>query len=180
MFLVSSGWDIVNHLEQLVSEWLQYKGYFVRTSIPVGRRPKGGYEGELDVVAIHFKNKHLLHVECSLDAWNIEKRHERFAAKFERGRRYVRDIFEGMELPEELEQVVVLQFASGVDRHFGGTRLVTVRELVHEIVDGLKGTSPASSAVPSNFPLIRTLQLASDAMKHPEFARLEHRLIPLA
>ena len=33
----------MNHLEQLVAEWLQYNGYFVRVSVPVGPRPKGGF-----------------------------------------------------------------------------------------------------------------------------------------
>jgi hypothetical protein len=58
----------LNHLEQLVAEWLQYKGYFVRISMPVGLRPMEGYEGELDVVAFHPARQHSLHVECSPDA----------------------------------------------------------------------------------------------------------------
>ena len=167
----------MNHLEQLVSEWLQYRGYFVRTSVPVGPRPRGGFEGELDVVAINLANKHLLHVECSLDALSKAARQERFASKFERGRRYAREVFQGAAVPDKLEQVVVLQFASGVDREFGGARLVIVRELVHEIIDGLRDTSPASKAVSSNLPLLRTLQLAADAVRHPVTASLKHRLI---
>jgi len=43
----------MNHLEQLVAEWLQYKEYFVRVSVPVGPRSQGGFEGELDVVGIN-------------------------------------------------------------------------------------------------------------------------------
>jgi hypothetical protein len=58
----------VNHLEQLVGEWLQYRGYFVRMSVQVGPRLKGGFEGELDVIGLHFADQHLVHVECSLDA----------------------------------------------------------------------------------------------------------------
>jgi hypothetical protein len=155
----------MNHLEQLVAEWLQYNGYFVRVSVQVGARAKGGFEGELDVVGINLVRNHLVHVECSLDADSWEKRQHKFAAKFERGRRYIGDVFRGVTLPEELEQVAVLQFATGDARSVGGARLVTVRELVHEIYDGLKGTSPASRAVPSNLPLVRTLQLAVDAAK---------------
>jgi hypothetical protein len=52
----------VNHLEQLVSEWLQYNGYFVRVSVQVGARARGGFEGELDVVALNPVTQHLLHV----------------------------------------------------------------------------------------------------------------------
>jgi hypothetical protein len=153
----------MNHLEQLVAEWLQYKGYFVRVSVPVGPRAKGGFEGELDVVAVHLGTSHLLHVECSLDSLSSEKREQRFAAKFERGRIYIKDVFLGMPLPEKLEQVAVLQYASGNVSYVGGVRLITVRELIREIFEGLEGTTPASKAVSSNLPLIRTLQLASDA-----------------
>lgn len=164
----------VNHLEQLVSEWLQYNGYFVRVSVQVGARANGGYEGELDVVALNPMNKHLLHVECSLDAHSTQVREKRFTGKFERGRKHIRDAFRGVEIPETLEQVLVLQFASGNVRSFGGARLVTVREFVHEMFEGLDGTSPASKAVPSNLPLLRTIQLAADAVRG---APSNHRII---
>jgi hypothetical protein len=166
----------MNHLEQLVAEWLQHNGFYVRVSVPVGPRARGGYEGELDVVGIHLVKQRLIHVECSLDAASRETREQRFAAKFARGRQYIKDAFEGMTLPEKLDQVVVLQFTSGTPREIGGARLVTVRELVHEIYDGLKSTSPASGAISSNLPLLRTLQLAADAMKG---SLSEHRLIAI-
>lgn len=31
-----------NHLEQLVAEWYEFEGYFVRRNVMVGRRPSGG------------------------------------------------------------------------------------------------------------------------------------------
>jgi hypothetical protein len=37
----------VNFLEQLVAEWYEYQGYFVRCDVYVGKRPTGGYECEL-------------------------------------------------------------------------------------------------------------------------------------
>jgi len=155
----------VNHLEQLVAEWLQYNGYFVRVAVQVGPRQQGGFEGELDVVAIHLERQHFLHVECSLDALSWPKREARFAAKLDRGKRFVRDVFRGVTLPEVLEQVVILQVTSGGGRDIGGGRVITVRELIHEIYDGIKNTSPLSGAIPSNFPLLRTLQLAADASR---------------
>ena len=50
------------------------------------RRPrnKGGFEGELDVVAVHVTKPHLLHVECSVDADSWQKSHAQFALKLER------------------------------------------------------------------------------------------------
>lgn len=164
----------MNHLEQLVAEWLQYRGYYVRVSVPVGPLRNGGYEGELDVVGVNFARHHLIHVECSLDADSNSKRQEKFALKFERGRRFAKSVFAGLPLPDEAEQIVVLQFASGNIRQYGGARLVTVRELIHEVYAGLEGTSPNSKAVPSNLPLLRTLQLAADARRATP---TEHRLL---
>jgi hypothetical protein len=164
-----------NHLEQLVAEWLQHNGYFVRVSVPVGPRARGGYKGELDVVGVNLVKHRLIHVECSLDAVSHEARDKRFALKFERGRQYIKSVFEGIALPETLEQIVVLQFSSGKTRTIGGVRLVTVRELVHEIYEGLKSTSPAKGAISSNWPLLRTLQIAADAMAKGSLS--EHRLI---
>ncbi len=38
---------MANFLEQLVAEWYEHQGYFVRRNVQVGKRTKGGYEGEL-------------------------------------------------------------------------------------------------------------------------------------
>jgi hypothetical protein len=152
----------MNHLEQLVSEWLQYKDYFVRASVQVGPRAKGGFDGELDIVGFDFDNQHLIHVECSLDAASWKDREIKFSKKFERGRKYAKNVFKGFALPDDIDQVALLQF-SGDKAEIGGARIVTVKSFIREILDGLKGTSPASGAVPSTFPLIRTLQLAIHA-----------------
>jgi hypothetical protein len=157
----------MNHLEQLVAEWLQYNKFFVRMSVPVGPLAGGGFEGELDVVAFEPVKRRFLHVECSLDADSAERREVKFAGKFERGRKYARNLFDGMPLPDIPEQILVLQFASGLTRMIGGARLVTVREFVHEMFDGLKGTSPARKAVPSTLPLLRTVQLVADGVRKP-------------
>ena len=44
-----------NFLEQLVREWYEYQGYFVRQNVNVGKRAKGGYECELDIVAFTWQ-----------------------------------------------------------------------------------------------------------------------------
>lgn len=155
----------MNHLEQLVSEWLQYNGYFVRTSVLVGRRSNGGFEGELDVVGIHMGHNHLVHVECSLDADSREKREKRFTDKFERGRKHIEQVFVGLAVDiDKLDSVAILQFPNKGVTHLGGGRLLHTRELIHEIFQGLEGSTPSSGAVPSNLPLLRTLQLTADAL----------------
>lgn len=84
--------------------------------------------------------------------------------KFKRGRRWARTLFAGLELPDALDQVAVLQFAGrGARESVGGGRLVSGKQFIREVFDGLKDTDPASGAVPSTFPLLRTLQLAVNA-----------------
>jgi hypothetical protein len=111
----------MNHLEQLVTEWLMYRGYFVRTSALVGHRKRGGHEGELDVGAFNPRTRHFVHVECSLDAYSDAKRQPRFAKKFQNGRRWAASLFEGFELPEVPEPIVILQVAGANVRTIGGT-----------------------------------------------------------
>jgi hypothetical protein len=152
----------MNHLEQLVGEWLQYQGYFVRVAVAVGPRARGGFDGELDVIGLNFEHQHLLHVECSLDADSWDEREEKFRKKFERGKKHYTDIFQGVPLPATLDQVCILQLKSCTRKTIGGGRILIVHDLVHEIFNGLKDTSPISGAVPSTYPLLRTLQLAAN------------------
>lgn len=65
---------MVNFLEQMVAEWYEFRGYFVRRNVRVGPRPKGGHIAELDVVAYHPARKHLVHIEPSSDANSWEER----------------------------------------------------------------------------------------------------------
>ena len=70
-----------NHLETLVAEWYEFRGYFVLRNVRVGKLPTGGYACELDIVAFHPENSHLVQVEPSLDADPWAKREERFRKK---------------------------------------------------------------------------------------------------
>ena len=154
----------MNHLEALTAEWLDYNGYFVRTSVKVGKRAKGGWDGELDVVGFHSARGHFLHVECSIDANTWKDREKTFERKFAMGRKHARDLFSGIELPTALDQVVVHGYASAADQHrgLGGGRLVTSQELTAEIMTGIPATT-WKNAVPENYPLLRTLQFAKMA-----------------
>lgn len=153
----------MNHLKSLATEWLDYNGYFVRTGVRVGKRPKGGWSGELDVVALHPERRHFLHVECSSDAWTWGHREAVFKRKFEIGGTHGRELFSGLDLPAALDQVVLHGFAGAPERHrdLGGGRLVTAQELVAEILGALPPS--AKSAVPEKYPLLRTLQIVKMA-----------------
>jgi len=149
----------MNHLEELVSEWLEFNGYFVRRNVLVGKRPNGGYECELDVVAFHPLQRRLVHVEPSLDAHAWEKRETRFAKKFAAGKRHIPGMFEGLGLPATIDQIALLVFASTTGRTtLGGGRILHVSSVYREILAGIRDRRVESKAVPEQFPLIRTIQ----------------------
>ena len=165
-----------NHLEDLTAEWLEYNGYFVRKSVLVGKRERGGFEGELDVVAVHPQTKHLLHVVCSLDADPWAKREVRFAGKFDRGRRFIASLCGGLEIASEPDQVALLQFGGGERTQVGGGRIVWVVDLVADMMSVLKTRSPAKMAVPSTLPLLRTMQLAAQPVRRRKITAPLQRL----
>ncbi|MCB1470793.1 MAG: hypothetical protein KDK08_27380 [Rhizobiaceae bacterium] len=167
----------MNHLEELTTEWLDYNGYFTRNSVRVGPRPLGGYDGELDVIGYHPETGHFVHVECSMDALTWDNREKRFARKLAMGREYAASHFNGIGVLGELDQIVVLGFVSAVEKHrsIGGGRLVTSSELVAEIACSVPKNN-ARSAVPENFPLLRTLQLA--VVAGAQFAQPACTVIP--
>ena len=53
----------MSHLEDLIYQYYEWKGYVVRRNIKVGRLRHGGWEGELDIVAFHHEDGHLIHLE---------------------------------------------------------------------------------------------------------------------
>ncbi len=152
-----------NYLEQLVGEWYEFKGYFVRRSIRVGRRPAGGHEGELDVVAFHPTKRHLVHIEPSVDAHSWDKREERYAKKFAAGRKYIPEIFKGFDLPTDIEQIALLVLPSkGSHQTLAGGKIVTVAELLEEIFVGIKHLSIYKNSIPEDKPLLRSFQYVAE------------------
>lgn len=100
-----------NRLEQLVAEWYEYRGYFVRRNVLVAKRDKGGYDCELDVVAFNPQAKHLVHIEPSMDADSWKTRERRFGRKFNAGGKHIPTLFAGTEIPSDIEQIALLGFA---------------------------------------------------------------------
>jgi len=99
-------WDDMDFLEQLVAEWLEYQGYFVRRNVHVGRRPTGGYECELDVVgSTRPYASGARRTEHGLR--QLEKRRERYSKKFAAGRKYIPDRFAGFQPLPEVEQIAL-------------------------------------------------------------------------
>ena len=149
-----------NFLEELVAEWLEYKGYIVKRNERVGRRLAGGHEGELDVVAFNPKTKHLIHVETSTDADSWENREKRFSKKFATGANYIKSLFDGLSVPEDIDKKAVFAFGSDANhKTVGGGEVVLVEDYIIDILRELKVTSFLTRAVPEKYPILRVLQM---------------------
>ncbi|MCC6738220.1 MAG: hypothetical protein IT452_04180 [Planctomycetia bacterium] len=72
----------MNFLEQLAAEYFSLAGYFVRTNVKFGRRSRGGFAGEADVLAVRMGGRDLVHLETSMDALTWRARFSRFERKF--------------------------------------------------------------------------------------------------
>jgi hypothetical protein len=68
----------VNFLEQLVAEWYRYTGHFVRTNVRFEKRAKGGWAGEIDVLAYLPQRGNVSHIEISMDADSWPERKKKF------------------------------------------------------------------------------------------------------
>lgn len=151
-----------NFLETLVAEWYEFSGYFVRRNVLVGRRPNGGHDCELDVVAYHPGERRLVHIEPSMDTDSWARREERYAKKFEAGRRHIPQLFAGIDLPDDIEQVALLVYGSTANRKtLGGGRIMSMAEFMAEIRATLAGRAIERAAAPEGFPTLRALQFAA-------------------
>jgi hypothetical protein len=151
---------MANHLEQLVAEWLEFNGYFVRRNVKVGKLSRGGFEGELDIVAYHPVKNHLFQIEPSIDAHTWEKREKRFRKKFDAGRSYIiSKIFPWLPHNKTFDQWAVLWGSDKNHPTVGGGKVVPIWTLYKMIVkDVLAVGYPGGNAIPEQFPLLRTIQ----------------------
>ncbi len=150
----------MNHLEKLIRQYYEWQGYIVRGNVKVGRRSRGGWAGELDIVAYHPQTGRLVHLEPSLDAHTWEKREKRFKKKFQTGRRHIcRDVFPWLDKKTPIEQIAVLN-RSGSGKLAGG-RVVSIDKCMQEVKNEItKQGKVVGNAIPEEYDLLRTIQLA--------------------
>ena len=154
----------MNHLEELVSQWLDFRGYIVRCNVCIGLLRHGGHTGEIDVAAYHPVTKHCLHVECSGDADSWAYREKRFEQKFAKGRDFIKkEVFPWLDGVGDLkiEQWAIV-WTAGADRtHVAGGKVVTMRNLYRNIArDIRKMREKGNRVIPEKYSLLRTIQQA--------------------
>lgn len=150
----------MNFLEQLIAEWYAYQDYLVLTNINVGKRLKGGYEGEIDIIAFDPKKKTLVHLETSSDADSWKERQEKFQKKFETASKHYSSIFSvKFEKVRKIAVVSLSKPKKTID--FGNNiALVSIPEMMTEITEGMRKFDPRKAAVPEKYPLLRAIQFA--------------------
>lgn len=150
----------MSHLEELLAEYYEWQGHVVKCYAQVGKRPLGGWEMELDVVAYDPRANRVLHIEPSLDANSWDVRESRFAKKFEAGRKYIfTDLFPWLPPVTPLSQRAILVSAGSPRRTLAGAEVQTVDELVAEVRGAVAARGVVSrAAIPEHYPLLRTIQ----------------------
>jgi hypothetical protein len=148
----------VEYLEQIATEWYEYQGYFVHRDLWIGLQSDGTYECELDIVAFHPMRHHLVQIETSLDLLDWTAREEHFRVKFEAARKYLHRMF-GVQA--HLEQIALMVTDDGTHRSIAGGKIVRLSDLLVEVMQRLCSFDMAESAVPEQWPLLRTLQFVA-------------------
>ena len=151
----------LTHLEQLIAEYYDWLGYTIKRNIKVGKRAKGGWEMELDIVAYDPQLNRLLHVEASLDAHTWAKREERYVKKFSIGEKYiVAEVFKWLPPGTAIERIAIFPNVAGRSE-LAGAKLRSIDDFMREVKDAItKGKVMAREAIPEQYPLLRTIQLA--------------------
>ena len=150
----------MNHQEKLIRQYYEWKGYIVRGNIKVGRLKHGGWAGELYIVAYLPENGHLIHLEPSIDSLSWERREPRFKKKFQMGRKYIRkEVFPWLDRGTPIEQVAILITSSR--KTLAGARIQSIDEFMSNVKnDVIEMRIMAKNAIPQEFDLLRTIQMA--------------------
>jgi hypothetical protein len=152
----------MSHLEALIAEYLEWQGFLIRRNTKVGRRDRGGWEMELDVVGFHPRSKRIVHYEPSLDALTWGKREERYKKKLEIAKKYMfTELFPWLPRNTPIEQIAVFYNHPAGRDYIAGARIMSIDELVAEVRDKVIGCGPMiRNAISEQYPPLRTLQMS--------------------
>ena len=151
---------MANHLETLISQYYDWRGWVVKKNVKVGRRNRGGYEGELDVVAYDPQSGNVIHYEPSTDATTWANRETKYRRKFDLGKKFISEVIPGLRPGFKLEQVAVFFQVPEHRRAFLCGKAMSIDELVKMIRDDIeKRGRVGKNAIPEQYDLLRMIQL---------------------
>ncbi|MFW9996052.1 MAG: hypothetical protein ACFFD4_28685 [Candidatus Odinarchaeota archaeon] len=153
------------YLEELVAEWYDFKGYFVKTNIPFGKGEQGGIKGEIDVLVYDPATQVLKHVEVETGATSYSEIAEKTSKKFERASDYYSKLFPSGVRSIEKQIITgwgdMKQENRELIKNTTGADLITIKEFFNEIKTGVQAIDPTSNAIPECYRLLRTVQMFS-------------------
>ena len=151
----------MNFLEQLAAEWYEYSGYFVRTNIKFEKRSRGGWTGEMDIIAYEPKSKKFVHIETSTDSISWPKRRERFNKKFKDAKKHYKEVFPFKG--SRLKQIAIVGFnkKQTSERFSEKIDIVHIPAFMERITSEVKNKDPQKEAIPESYPLLRAIQYSS-------------------
>ena len=152
----------MRHLESLIAEYLEWQGFLVKRNLKIGRRERGGWEMELDVVGLNPKTKTIVHYEPSIDAQTWDKRLVRYEKKFQIARKYMfKEVFDWLPETTRIEQIAVFYNHPRGRDTIAGAKIMSIDELMAEIRDEVCKRGPMiSNAISEQYPLLRTIQMS--------------------
>ena len=151
----------MNHLEQLIYEYYDWQGYIVKHNVKVGRLKKGGWEGELDIIAFNPKTNHLIHLEPSIGQSTWENQQNKFERKFNTAKKHLHsEVFDWIDKTTEIEQCAIIDTHPKGRDFIGGGHIKSIDEMIKEIRDTIfKIGNMERHAISEQYPLLRTIQL---------------------
>lgn len=152
----------MNFLEQFAAEWYQYKGYLVRTNIKFGKRSRGGYKGEMDIIAFKPEENEFIHIETSTDSSSWGNRKKIFTKKFSNAREHYREAFSFKTEGIRPKKVVIAGLSrTNQENPLGSdTEFISIPDFIQKIVTEMSGKNPRNDAMPESYPLMRAIQYA--------------------
>ena len=152
-----------NVLEELAKEYYEYiKEYFVRTNIRFDKRKeKGGYKGEIDILAYVPNERKLIHLECSMSADRNDAGFKKAEEKFPDNLDY-KNLYPDNTLNiEKVEKIFILKQTKERNdvKMPEGKKPMNLGAFIREIYNSIN-TDIMNKIIPEAYPLVRTMQLA--------------------
>ena len=151
----------MNFLEQLVAEWYEFLGFFVRTNAR-GPTPSAGGFTELDVLVLKATEKELIHIETSGSAESWESLKKRTIKKF----RYSQKDYEklsGIKGVRVLKQAIMgLSYNprwSDEELREEGIKVIPNQRFINEVCNGILERVPRGRIVPDSFPILKAFHV---------------------
>jgi hypothetical protein len=159
----------MRHLESLIAEYLEWQGFLFKRNLKVGRRARGGWEMELDVIGLNPKTQTIVHYEPSIDAQTWGVRETRYKKKFLLARKYMfTEVFHWLPPSTHIEQIAVFYNHPRGRDTIAGAKIMSIDELMAEIREKVCDCgSMISNSISELYPLLRTIQMSHAGYSRP-------------